>query len=555
MNFRFITLAFALAFALSACGPSRSPAAAPPKAEAPRLTPLPTSDGKPKLIAGHCLHGVPYGLAATDLLCGRLRLPQNPLKPDDLWVELPYTLVKRSNPNSPAAPILYLVGGDGGSALSDFDATFEALQTLHLDHDLIFYAMRGMPLAQPKLDCAPFASAINLAQDKPTAELRLPEAFRPIHEQSVGLPACAVALYKLGIDLAFYDTEAHASDAVALVRAFGYEQVNIYAASYGTRVALELMRQKTPELRAVVLDSPLSPSVRAFETTRTSARYEVALKLLSQCANDIVCETAFPRLSERYPRLLQRLNENPLALELSDQPTFGGTDLMALMLTHAQSRQGPYLPLILHELDRREPLTRTLVALLQGTLPPAPESEPDPTPLADVRTRAAKLATDCRDEKPFNDFQMAQSVNKTLGVPENSGQDEALQTKLLWADCTLFPTGNALPRQSDPVKSDLPTLVFQGLLDVNTPPSWAVHTTRTLSNHFYFEFPAQQHVVIRQPTSLRTGCAAQMAASFFEAPDRKPSAGCILPSYRMAFVIEGNDPAIVARQSRLPRLF
>ena len=534
-------LAFALIFISTACSPT-----APPIASAPRLTPLPASDGKPKLVAGACAHAVPAGLQeGVSVLCGRLRLPQNLQKPDDLWVALPYTLVKRSNPDAKSAPILYMVGGDGGSALREFGATFEALSVLHLDHDLVFYEQRGMPLATPVLDCAPFAGEINIGKDKSVIELRLPEAYRPIQDESVLLPHCAEQMQKQGIDLAQYDTEAHAQDALTLMRALGYDQFNIYAASYGTRIALELMRQKTPGLRAVVLDSPISPSVRELETTQTSARYEVAMGLLAQCATDIACETAFPNLTERYPRLIQRLNDTPLLLNLSSQPSFNGKDLMRLMVAHAESRLGPYLPLLLHELDRREPQTRTLLALLQNTLPASPESEP-PTPMADVRTRAARLAASCRDEKPFNDFQATQTVYKGLGLPENLGLAEAAQAKLLWADCTLFPTGNASPRQSDPVQSDIPTLVYQGLLDVNAPPSWAAATTRTLSKHFYFEFPAQQHVVIRQPTSLRTGCAAQMALSFFDAPDRRPASGCLQPSYGFAFVIEGSDPSIVA---------
>lgn len=546
-RFNIVSIIFAFAFALVACGPAQAPVAAPPKASAPRLTPLPTSDGKPKLIAGACTHALPADLEEdTSAHCGWLRLPQNALKPDDLWVELPYVQLKSGNPNSKVAPVLYLIGGDGGSALSDFEATIEALRPLHLEHDLVFYEMRGMPLAKPALDCASFTAGFDINQEKGIVELRLPEAYRPIQNESVALPYCAQQLQKLGVDLAQYDTEAHAQDVLALMRALGYEEFNIYAASYGTRVTLELMRQKAMGLRAVVLDSPISPSVRTFETTRTSARYEVAMRLLEQCANDIACETAFPRLTERYPRLIKRLDENPLALGLPDQATFSGRDLMRFMLTHAESRLGPYLPLILHELDRREPLTRNLIAMLQGTLADSPEYEA-PTLLADVRPHAAKLAADCRDEKPFNDYEATQKVNKSLGLPSNVGQDEPAQAKLLWANCALFPTGNALPRQSDPVQSDIPTLVYQGLLDVSAPPSWAAHTTRTLSQHFYFEFPGQQHVVIRQPTSLQTGCAAQMANSFFEAPERKPSSGCVKPSYGFAFVIEGTDPAIVAR--------
>src|SRR5262249_50300146 len=78
--------------------------------------------------------------------------------------------------------------------------------------------------------------------------------------------ACAQKLRAAGVDLDAYDTGAIVSDLLDLQRALGAPTVDLYALSYGTRVALEAMRAAPPgSIRAVVLDSVLPPDVRYDE--------------------------------------------------------------------------------------------------------------------------------------------------------------------------------------------------------------------------------------------------------------------------------------------------
>ena len=66
-----------------------------------------------------------------------------------------------------------------------------------------------------------------------------------------------------GIDFSRFTTTRNAADAIDLMRAMGFRQWDVYGVSYGTRVALEMMRAAPQHLRAVVLDSPYPPQVNA----------------------------------------------------------------------------------------------------------------------------------------------------------------------------------------------------------------------------------------------------------------------------------------------------
>jgi pimeloyl-ACP methyl ester carboxylesterase len=79
------------------------------------------------------------------------------------------------------------------------------------------------------------------------------EAYRRVREVT---RACHDRLRDEGVDLSRFTTQHNAADAIDLMRAMGHERWDVYGVSYGTRVALEMMRQAPEALRAAVLDSP-----------------------------------------------------------------------------------------------------------------------------------------------------------------------------------------------------------------------------------------------------------------------------------------------------------
>jgi len=81
------------------------------------------------------------------------------------------------------------------------------------------------------------------------AAQNLVEIARPGGDANVGgipapdlMKACVAELEKQGVPLALYNTTENARDLPPIVKALGYNDYNIYGISYGTKLALEVMR-------------------------------------------------------------------------------------------------------------------------------------------------------------------------------------------------------------------------------------------------------------------------------------------------------------------------
>ena len=105
------------------------------------------------------------------------------------------------------------------------------------------------------------------------------------------------------------------------VRAFlGYERINIYGGSYGTRAALVYLRQHEDRVRAVVLDGVAPTDMRLPRFMARDA--ERALnRLIADCAADQRCAAQYPNLAGRTRALLARLRQAPVNVRLTHPRT------------------------------------------------------------------------------------------------------------------------------------------------------------------------------------------------------------------------------------------
>jgi pimeloyl-ACP methyl ester carboxylesterase len=72
------------------------------------------------------------------------------------------------------------------------------------------------------------------------------------------------------------------------------------------------------------------------------------------------------------------------------------------------------------------------------------------------------------------------------------------------------------------VTSSLPTLILSGEYDPITPPSNGKAAQTTLSNSFFYQFPATGHGVFYTDT-----CPDTIMMDFLRQPTEKPDSGCI----------------------------
>ena len=71
----------------------------------------------------------------------------------------------------------------------------------------------------------------------------------------------------------------------------------------------------------------------------------------------------------------------------------------------------------------------------------------------------------------------------------------------------------ASPAQNQPAVSNIPTLLLSGAFDPITSPAWARLASKTLSNGYLFEFPAEAHDLL-----AGNSCAQTLTYKFVENP-------------------------------------
>ncbi|MCB0060082.1 MAG: alpha/beta fold hydrolase, partial [Caldilineaceae bacterium] len=189
---------------------------------------------------------------------------------------------------------------------------------------------------------------------------------------------CLDRFAEAGADLSQYNTINNARDVKSIVQALGYDApVNLFGFSYGTQVALEVMRQHPEIVRSAVLDSVAPASLKLYENMG-QPNVEAITSLLDLCAADGACNQAYPGLRQRFGDLLNALDEEPLQREDGSEVTTGAV-VDALRQSDIRQGLGAYFPLMIWELEQGR--TDTLDDIQANRLPP-PLPEPiDPTVL------------------------------------------------------------------------------------------------------------------------------------------------------------------------------
>src|SRR5207302_4130586 len=108
--------------------------------------------------------------------------------------------------------------------------------------DAIIFDQRGVGYSVPALNCPPVGG-----RDPMSAAL----------ESVSDLARCRDDVVREGIPLDAYTIPESAADVNDIRQALGYAQLDLYGLSYGTKLALAVMRDFPTTVRSAVLDSVL----------------------------------------------------------------------------------------------------------------------------------------------------------------------------------------------------------------------------------------------------------------------------------------------------------
>ena len=308
--------------------------------------------------------------------CGTLRVPENWAKLDGRQINLTYVVLKSTGVAPKSDPILYLEGGPGGSPLTGLDAyANQIFDEMRQDRDIVLFDQRGTQFSSP-LECSFFTvdqlfddslfgsegvGTVELAPEFDEAQL-MEDARLAVGADT---RRCVHELTARGIDLRQYNSVASANDAVALMDSLGFSTYNLFGISYGTRLALVMMRDHPDAgFRSVVLDSSFPPEIPGFERFVTEA-HEVVMQLFADCKVDPVCDDAYPDLKERFKTMLRDAEVSPIVG--TDGTIVTALDLVEVVTgISAYTESAAYIPLMLAELEEGD--TTTYNAIISGSI-------------------------------------------------------------------------------------------------------------------------------------------------------------------------------------------
>jgi pimeloyl-ACP methyl ester carboxylesterase len=344
--------------------------------------------------------------------CGTYTVPLNYDDPESDTLDMTYMLMKSTGDSPQSDPLVQLAGGPGQS---DVIVGGQGLgyEQVREERDLVYASVRGTKFSQ-RFDieqCFGTAIAQGKTEDELTAligslvpaddgsekpEMSFEEALAEQEAaSSVVNSLCQEVFNTAGLDVKQFTTANTARDIVGLIDALGYDTYNLHGISYGTNLALVIMRDHPDSgLRSVVLDSSAAPNFEHLKRD-VRARHDGVQQLFADCAADAACAGAYPDLEQRFVALLAAFEAKPL--EVGDKIV--SADDLAAVIGDLSATRPNYMPLMIAELEQG--VTDTFVGLQSHRLgtasPVAAEGGADPA-LQALMTRMMNVYGEQGDE-------------------------------------------------------------------------------------------------------------------------------------------------------------
>ena len=472
------------------------------------------STSQPVLIPSTCPMPLPdQYIEGKNIECSYLQVKEDRTVANSPDLLLAVARVKSSDPHPAPDPLIMLQGGPGGGILSQFDffATAGNLNKESGNRDIILIDQRGTGYSSPPMKCnEEYAlQATQLEQNLSTAEA--------LRQDDEVIKECRNRLSsKLHIDLNAYTSLTNANDIHDLITALKVPQANIYGVSYGTRLALEVMRSFPQQVRSVILDSTV-PAQTNFLEDNPNAVARVYRALFDDCAAEPTCEKAHPQLEQRFWAFVAKTQKTPVTVQIQDPNTqkiykkavingtsFEGTFWNMFYVT----RLIPRIPSLMEQVMQGKTDT---FALYYGYLN------------LDRGVNVGMYhSVECNEnERRFSQARLEANIKK---LDPSIQQDSALQLKdLIQTQCKIW---NVKPESVDleqPVKSAIPTLVMEGKYDPITPPTYGMEAAKTLTKSYQFLAPSTGHGVFLSSQA----CPVQVGEDFLQMPGEAPDMTCV----------------------------
>ena len=398
---------------------------------------------------------------AGPVRCGVLDVLEDPNRPNGRRLPIHLAVVPATSGKALSDPIVVLMGGPGEDAISAAAIYAEQFASLRTDRDLLLVDQRG----------AGQSAALHCALYRPEEpEVSLRELF-PL----AAVERCEREL-QAHADLTNYGFLRFASDLEQVRRELGYDSLNLFAGSYGTRAALVYMRAFPRSVRTAYLGSVVPIDLaQPMPMARTA---QIAMdNLLRACAADSLCHQAFPNLQTEFRAILARLRSGvrvSIPGKSDRVPLDAGRAAEWFRSKLYRPAGSAVLPWVFHQA-----YSGNWTPIVEGILSQARSADAD-------LSFGLLLAITCNEDVQFLDEKQIQV--ETQGTFLGDYRVRQQQTA-----CRSWPKSRLPAGYRQPVRSSVPTMFVSGDSDGGTPLWFMKHAASGFSHRVELIARGQGH--------------------------------------------------------------
>ncbi|NLA34845.1 MAG: alpha/beta hydrolase [Actinobacteria bacterium] len=449
---------------------------------------------------------------AAGLQCASLEVPVDHAKPEGETIEIALGRYRAAQRADRIGSLVVNPGGPGGSGLEFLANAGMLLPAALTDRfDIVSFDPRGLA-ASEDLECFTEDERESWITSDPDYDEGDPVAVQQeaTRFETELLDGCRDDDAEL---LANIGTSSVIDDLDAIREAIGDEQLSFLGMSYGTRIGAGYATRYPDRVRAIALDSPVTPSRSIAELTVGQSQGIAAAiaEFIAWCDADTTCP-AGPDTAATIKTVAQQLDATPIAAD----PDTGVDSLDADTFSTA-------VITAMYDPSYSGPLAEALTSL-----------DADSLQRNDAVTFLAGLAGMQHSRKPDggygNGFELQSLVNcadADAPLPQEQAATIADPVRAYFTDeptavagaCTIIPTGDQLPIEATSAADRM--LVIGTVGDPATPYPWMAEMADALGVTKRITYRGSGHAV-----SLTNQCVAPQLATFFTAPTDFAPADC-----------------------------
>lgn len=430
-----------------------------------------------------------------ELLCGRLTVFENRQTRTGRTIDLNVVVLPALDQKNKSEPLFDLAGGPG--AASTEGAFFYAKEgkEYRRHRDVVLVDQRGTGKS----------NGLKAEPRKKVPQDYLTEMYPVDYVKNLR------QMLEQRADLTQYTTSIAMDDLDDVRSWLGYDRINLFGLSYGTRAALVYLRRHPERVRTVTLMG-MAPTYLKMPLYHAQAAARAMDLLLHECEADPACHAAFPQIRQEWQDVLTQLEHEPAHVEYSPvdksapvtveiQRDIFAEKVRTWMYGQDKARK---IPLIIHQAAQGH-----FAPFLNEAIAPG---------IPDFIADGMYLCVTCAEDVPFINQEEAAKLN----ADNPFGNYRVFQQTRA---CSLWPQEKIPDDFPAAVSSNIPTLIFSGNIDPVTPPQRGAEVAKNLPNSRHIVIPQAGHGV---DGLTDQGCVDRLIIDFMEKGDAENlDVGCV----------------------------